>query len=300
MFGAGADPSRVVVADLIENTIRSGAAPMSAGVVAATSGPGTMLKRNDIIAGSSTGGLIGSWGIIVSSAMTLEANRINAHESDVGTCSSTDVLCGGIASLSAATTIVSNVVRGPIGPRTCAVLLAEDERAAAPVVVNGNTLDGAGGAVGDATLSAAVVLWNRTGTEAVVGKIRNNILLGGKNALRYGVYELAVESKTAHPAALDNNDFWNAPPARSGDFAYHLWNGTTALDVLFPDLVTKVTNPVPAGNLSVDPLLTSDYHIEATSPVIDKGTSVEAPLKDMDGQGRPKGAAVDIGADEAL
>ncbi len=288
----------VAVAELLDNVIKSGTAPLTAGVFASTSAPGTTLKYNAITAGPSGIGAFGSWGVIVSSAMTLEGNQINAHESEVGACANTQTFCGGIASLSSAAIIRSNVVRGPAGPRTCAILLAEDETPAREVIVNGNTLDGGGGAEGDASMSAAIVLVNRTGTAVTLGKIRNNILLGGDNYQRYGVYEEMTEGHTAHPSALDNNDFWNPPPARA-DYAYHLWTGT-ALKVAFADLQTKLTTPIPIANISVDPQLTTDFHVPVTSPVIDQGTPTEAPLKDMDGQGRPKGAAIDIGADEAL
>lgn len=54
-----------------------------------------------------------------------------------------------------------------------------------------------------------------------------------------------------------------------------------------------------AGNLDVDPLLVaSDFHLTPESPLIDAGTGAGAPPTDIDGEGRPYGSAVDIGADE--
>jgi len=42
-----------------------------------------------------------------------------------------------------------------------------------------------------------------------------------------------------------------------------------------------------------------DYHLSDTSPAVDSGTSTEAPASDLEGNARPFGAAVDIGAYEA-
>jgi hypothetical protein len=57
-----------------------------------------------------------------------------------------------------------------------------------------------------------------------------------------------------------------------------------------------------AGNINVNPLfvdaLNGDYHLQETSPCIDVGTVTGAPSEDMDGDGRPYGAGVDMGADE--
>jgi parallel beta-helix repeat protein len=56
------------------------------------------------------------------------------------------------------------------------------------------------------------------------------------------------------------------------------------------------------GNLNVDPLFvntaTADYHLQATSPVIDKGQLDSAPENDLDGYLRPCGAGIDMGAYE--
>ena len=58
------------------------------------------------------------------------------------------------------------------------------------------------------------------------------------------------------------------------------------------------------GNIDGDPLFTDaengDYHLSAGSPCIDAGTASGAPGEDFEGDLRPQGAGVDIGADEYL
>ena len=44
--------------------------------------------------------------------------------------------------------------------------------------------------------------------------------------------------------------------------------------------------------------MANDYHLSAMSPAIDKGTSLHAPTRDLDGDARPLGAGYDIGSDE--
>ena len=59
--------------------------------------------------------------------------------------------------------------------------------------------------------------------------------------------------------------------------------------------------------ITVEPQLQGDYHLKPNSPVIDRGTTTlvvngdiyNAPTTDFDDQPRPRGAGVDIGADEA-
>ena len=41
-----------------------------------------------------------------------------------------------------------------------------------------------------------------------------------------------------------------------------------------------------------------NFHIQAGSNVIDQGTSTNAPSDDIDGEGRPNGGGIDMGADE--
>jgi hypothetical protein len=284
------------VAVVTGNTIRAGAAPLSVGVVARASGVGTTLKGNDIAGGASSDGA--SWGVSVQSTMTIDGNRINSDPNDIGTCTSSvdGSFCGGIQSEGSTTTIVNNVVFGAKAPRSCAVLLSDGDQVVGTVVLNANTLDG-GGSGGDGTLSAAVALRGRKGTDVAVGSLRNNIFLGGANRSRFGIYEDGASGKTVRPTAIEFNDFWQATATKS-DFAIRVWDGSVGTNLSFDNLGT-IAAPTPSDNLSVDPLLTANQHLQNDSPVIDKGTSVEAPSRDIDGDKRPRGDAVDMGADEA-
>jgi hypothetical protein len=57
-----------------------------------------------------------------------------------------------------------------------------------------------------------------------------------------------------------------------------------------------------AGMLSIPPgfvdAAAGDYHLAPTSPCVDQGTSAGAPPRDLEGDSRPSGAGIDIGADE--
>lgn len=55
------------------------------------------------------------------------------------------------------------------------------------------------------------------------------------------------------------------------------------------------------GNINRDPLFVGSgdfYHLSEKSPAINAGTSRKAPKTDIDGDKRPKGKRIDIGADE--
>lgn len=61
---------------------------------------------------------------------------------------------------------------------------------------------------------------------------------------------------------------------------------------------------LPAGSFSEDPDFTDDHHLEPGSPCLDRGDPEsidrgDAPSTDYDGDPRPQGPNIDVGADEA-
>ena len=61
---------------------------------------------------------------------------------------------------------------------------------------------------------------------------------------------------------------------------------------------------LPAGSFSEDPDFTDDHHLEPGSPFLDRGDPEsidrgDAPSTDYDGDPRPQGPNIDVGADEA-
>ena len=289
-------------AQILGNTISAGSAKSSAGISAWTSGSGTLVENNDISAGAASTGT--AFGINMGKNLAVNANRINTGTS-VATCPASNTsYCGGIASYSATGSITNNVVLGADAPISAGLMLMEAEVPAGTVIVNGNVFDGAGSASssGVSNRSAAVVsrigTCNNCGFNGVNGRVRNNLLLGGKAVNRFGVYEDAPAGKTTHPQVLENNLFFFV--GAGTNVLYRQYNGTTGVNHTTIAAVNGLTViPTVGNNITGDPLLNATWHLGAGSPAINKGTATEAPPKDMDGEARPKGTAIDIGADEA-
>ncbi len=105
---------------------------------------------------------------------------------------------------------------------------------------------------------------------------------------------------------IRNNLFLVLPDGVAGSFF-----GTIPNDAFYNNAYTRVTpinvsgfggsgTPVGSGDMVVDdPLMTSDWRLTASSPVIDKGIPLSLqPWTDYDGNPVPCGAAPDIGAFE--
>lgn len=308
-------PMARAVVTITGNTIATGNSPSGSGISAFNTGAGTRVSGNVITAGDARNGV--SWGMVVGSTAAIDGNRINTDRAKVGTCTAAGVppWCGGIFSVSSTSTITNNVVFGTQGLRTCGVLLAEFEMAAGAVTLNGNLLDGGGAtAPGSApSQSAALVLsvgnCAQCGVNAFVGKVRNNILMGGDNINRFGVYEDPNQTmnagRTIHPEALEHNDLAFTPAIGRTDVLYRQMAANN-LPLYYTTLAAMEQGvPLKGGgnpqkNLAVDPGLDATWHLTPQSPCADQGTSTEAPAADIDGDARPKGAGIDIGADEAL
>lgn len=95
--------------------------------------------------------------------------------------------------------------------------------------------------------------------------------------------------------AVKNNLLFNNP---IGDLYYGLGNSACTNNLY----ITKTGSGGCQQSIQQDPLLAdpanSDFHLTASSPAIDAGTTQDAPSTDFEGTPRPQGAGIDIGADE--
>lgn len=293
VFDAPAGQVGIPLGEIRKNQIHGGDAKNTAAIAAWSSAAGTTIANNDIVAGN---GEASSWGIAASGTVAIDRNRINVDANQVGGCNQPVGWCGGIASYSATAVISNNIIFGVKGPTTVGVLLAEAEMAAGTVVLNANDIDGGPGN----GLSTAIALRNAfKGVNTIVGSIRNNILSGGTGGKRFGLFEDdgASPGQNAQPQALQYNDFALDP--NNGEIFVRYNDGLNSpADYTTMAQVNAMTNA--GNNFSANPLLDGTFHLQDGSPCIDAGTPIEAPPKDMDGDPRPQGANVDVGADEHL
>ena len=112
--------------------------------------------------------------------------------------------------------------------------------------------------------------------------IRNNIVSAGACELERDVAEVSPISAAS---AFENNDLVPAPVLYL-DGALGFLTSISQVNALAG----------ASGNISANPLLTQDYHLDVGSACIDAGTPNGAPPVNFDGDGRD--AAPDIGADE--
>lgn len=294
------------LAAVTSNVLRGGSARRSDGLAAFGAAAGTVIANNDITAGNSSNG--SSNGIETTSPMTVAGNRINVDAQTVGVCTQTSVWCAGIASYSAKLTIINNVIYGPRGVRSAAVVLTELETPAGDIVLSSNYLHGGGsGAVPGGLMrseSAGLVVsigpCNNCGLKGVVGRVRNNIIDGGFNLNRYGVREDPTQQRTARPAVFDANDIvFSAMLQNRTDVLYRqVASSGTPTDIKLLSFLNQMMAPPASFNVSADPQLDATWHQAAQSPCINAGVPTDAPALDFDGDPRPSAGGFDIGPDE--
>lgn len=284
-------------AEIVSNQISGGSGKNAQAITAWSSGIGTLIQNNDIQAGSGTGT---AWGIAIGGKALIDSNRINADPAKLAKCQQSG-FCGGIRSDSSTIVVTNNIVFGVEGQQSAAVLLGEFEIPAGSVTLNSNYLDGGGMANGFLSTALALQHGQCCGQVTIVGRVANNVLAGGKAGTRYGVYELKVSGKAAHPELLMNNDFFVPNPTANDGYYQHvdvfsvITKAVTLADVAA--LGSKL--PLVSGNIEGDPQFDSTYHLPTGSPAINAGTLVDLPAKDFEGEARPKGTLGDIGPDEA-
>ena len=281
------------------NTIRGGDGARSVGLLAANTVDGTLVQHNDIFTGNASGGTAD--GIVASSTLVIDANRVNAVRDLVGTCTGTMGFCSGITSFSATATITNNIAFGANGPRTAGVVLAEAERPGGDIVLNSNLLDG-GGVAGAGTSAALVVAiggCTSCGFTGIIGRVRNNVLVGGSSSERFGILEAPAQGKTVRPELIENNAIWFAPSAATTNVLYRQVPGSgQPIDIVDIAALNALAVPQASANLATNPLYDATWHELDGSPCANAGTALEAPTRDFDNQQRT--GAIDIGPDEAF
>jgi len=260
------------------------------GIEVFNSPAGTLIEGN-VVRGSGNADV--AFGVRAASS----AADILDNDIDVGRCGS---FCIGIEVGGNATTvnILNNIVFGGGGGDNANVGLSlafEALPSTAPdILVENNFLSGGSGGSG---ASAGVSLGERPAAPLIVGRFRNNVIYSGTSLFRYAVFE---NDPNIDPELLENN-------------ALHLEiRGATAAGALyFDERSTPLTTAamvnamaMSSGNIDddcsvVDPTVGGDLHLGAGSICVDAGSSTEAPATDFEGQGRPMGAGIDIGPDEA-
>lgn len=113
--------------------------------------------------------------------------------------------------------------------------------------------------------------------------IRNGILWGNRSS----------KSRLGHVAAGSGITVSDSLVANDGDGNFadypYFHNGTPTIEGFAAEDDPLFVNPA-AGN----------YHLRSNSPAIDRGDAASAPLDDLDGDPRPAGDGVDLGADEYM
>ncbi len=124
---------------------------------------------------------------------------------------------------------------------------------------------------------------------SVSNQLFNNIIYNAH--LWKGSVSVSADSRAG--LVSDYNVVMNSFSTDNGDSAISLaaWRSATGQDL--HSLIAT------AGELFVDPSA-AVFHLKASSPAIDAGTQSLAPATDFEGDPRPQGSRVDIGADEFL
>ncbi len=228
-----------------------------------------------------------------------DANVVNADQlDDPPTCFTPNVWCGGVRISTAAAIVSNNILLGSASDHSAALHLFEDDmdNDLDAVVITSNTLYGSGHSAFESE-SAAILLGSPRveGSGAtLVGRIRNNILVGGFAVSNYGVREQSIVDETCDPAALDHNLFFFPINSPNKGVPYWSWTGVDGADL--PNIEDL---PGDGNNLLADPKL-STGHIAKDSPCRNAGTDVDAPDHDRDDEPRPQEGAFDIGPDEIV
>jgi WD40 repeat protein/tRNA A-37 threonylcarbamoyl transferase component Bud32 len=209
------------------------------------------------------------------------------------------------------------------GGRNRVILIVDDSR----VVIEGFTVTNGNIPCHDFGGGGGILIFGQT-IEATIRRtiIRNNVATppcgGGGIEMNWHVAGMSSGKVAVINSIIADNKANNGGAINTADYRFLIINSTIANNS--PDGIWGgsgiMLNSIIWGNegrdegifdyaeirhslVSVDPLFVNpasgDYHLRPDSPAVDAGTLDGAPEVDIDGDPRPVGAGVDIGADEA-
>jgi len=232
------------------------------GIYLADGATGTI--SHNIITGSASNGVS-----IVSASPTIENNLI--YDCD-----------DGIQTVSGSTsTIMNNTITGNAkkGIRTY------DDVIIVSNVITYNGSDGIYCSDSEATITNNTIVGNiNTGIYTELGKaprIFNNVIISnGKGVECVECAGIHDDDNQIEDGDLDYNDVWDNGPGGTNNYSGVLYIGS--------------------HNLSANPFLTGDYHLQCSSPALNAGSNMapEIPSTDKDGEARIQNLIVDMGAYE--
>jgi predicted outer membrane repeat protein len=146
----------------------------------------------------------------------------------------------------------------------------------------------------------------KAGEDQTISSITNNTFYDNSSANLGGA--IYCDYRAEHIVAF-NNIFWENEASVMGDDIYV--DDTSSLLIAYSDInEDNIEGPWKGeGNFFGDPLLDTEHvHLTESSPCIDAGAdsvmandiNVAAPQYDIDGEERPLGNGIDVGADEYL
>lgn len=166
--------------------------------------------------------------------------------------------------------------------------------ATADVLVHSNLVVGA-----SEGLTASAIAWlNASPSHFVAGRIINNILYSGGGS---GGYVFLEQNARYDPEQLEANMLWRPTSGGSTGVAFYLDGGSLPLVRVADLLLLPQHLGIPSREDAcavIDPRPDGNPHLAPTSTCIDRGSSVEGPPDDWDGEPRPMRTAFDPGLDE--
>ena len=241
--------------------------------------------------------------IVLNSSPGLVRNRIGFGGN--GTFCPAGASVVGLELLGSASTVVNNIILG--GPCAQATgvgqtLVQRSDNSVPSATLQNNTIVATSGNPALNTLSVGVRLGGPPGSIAALqgGTWRSNIIVAGPTTgaspTLFGFQEIGTNGD---PLELRNNLFFVITPALMAP----LYRDEATTTLTSSGAINLLTDTTRAANIEGDPAFLNaaiaDFHITGSSPARGAGTTLTAPVNDIDGDGRPNGGAnPDIGADE--